>query len=393
MPNMGTEKTLKASFLAAVVTIAALFFQWSCAGKESSNALPQTNIVTPATPATKLAWEGEWDKVLVGARREGKVVIYTTLGGETTPILRKAFTDKYGIAVEYIGGTGGEMAQKILTERKAGLYLVDLWQGGNTTLINSLKPAGVLDTLEPALILPEVKDASKWLGGRLEYVDREGTILPYLAYAAPPIAINTSLVKTEEMKSYKDLLNPRWKGKITIQDPTSPGFGQNWFAVALELGVGLDYMQELVRQEPAVIRDRRLQVEWLAQGKYPVAIAAQSDILGAFEKEGATLKKITLLEGTNRSAGSGNISLIKQAPHPNAARSFLNWVLTAEAQTLHSKANLLPSARVDVSTEGLDPSNIIQPGVKYFNADNEDFILSLPQKRNLAREVFGQLVR
>lgn len=321
------------------------------------------------------------------------MVIYTTLGGETTPILRKAFMDKYGIAVEYIGGTGGEMAQKILMERKSGLFLVDLWQGGNTTLINSLKPASVLDPLEPALILPEVKDTSKWVGGKLEFVDKERTIFPYLAYAAPPIAINTSIVRPEDMKSYRDLLNSRWKGKITIQDPTMPGFGQNWFAVALELGMGLDYMRELAGQEPVLIRDRRLQVEWLAQGKYPVAIAAQSDILGAFEKEGASVRKLTLTEGTNRSAGSGNISLIKQAPHPGAARVFLNWVLTAEAQTLHSKANLLPSARIDVSTAGLDPSNIMQPGVKYFNADNEDFILSLPQKRNLAREVFGYLIR
>ncbi len=246
MPDKAENNMLKALFLLTLISLLTLFSLWSCGGKESSKIIPQTNIVTPSAPATRSAWEVEWDKSLAGAKKEGKVVIYTTLGGETTPILRKAFMDKYSIAVEYIGGTGGEMAQKILTERKAGLYLVDLWQGGNTTLINSLKPAGALDLLEPAFILPEVKDASKWLGGKLEFVDKERTILPYLAYAAPPIAINTGAVKPEEMKSYRDLLNPRWKGKITIQDPTSPGFGQNWFAVALELGIGLDYMRELV---------------------------------------------------------------------------------------------------------------------------------------------------
>lgn len=389
------EKVLKIAFPVASIALLTLLILGACtAGKPAATDKNSgIAIAQSSEQVKKQTWEIEWDKALSEAIRESKVVIYTTLGGETTPLLRKAFTDRYNIAVEYIGGTGGEMAQKILTERKAGLYLVDLWQGGNTTLLNSLKPADALEPLEPALILPEVKDTGNWLGGKMEFVDKQRTILPYLAYAAPPIAINTSIVGPEEIKSYKDLLNPKWKGKLTIQDPTMPGFGQNWFAVALELGIGLDYMRELAKQEPVLIRDRRLQVEWLAQGKYPVAIAAQSDILGAFEKEGAPLRKMTLIEGTNRSAGSGNISLIKQAPHPGAARVFLNWVLTAEAQTLHSRANLLPSARVDVSTTGLDPTNIIQPGGRYFNADNEDFILSLPQKRDLAREVFSNLIK
>ena len=207
------------------------------------------------------------------------------------------------------------------------------------------------------------------------------------------MAYNINSVRPEDIKSYRDLLNPQWKGKMVIQDPTQTGTAINWFGVVSEVIMGMDYVRELAKQEPVITRDRRLQVEWLAQGKYPIAIAPQSDTLGTFEREGAPIKKHTPVEGAHTSAGSGHIALINRPAHPGAARLFINWLLGREAQTIHSKASLLPSARADVPVDHLDPSSIIQPGIKYFHTSREEFILGDIKRMQNAQEVFGHLVR
>lgn len=370
-----------------------VIFLISCGSQSKPSVSPgPVPAVSPGAPVSE-AWQVQWEKVISQARKEGSVVILGTVSGETITVLRKAFVDKYSIGAEFVSGRGAEMAQKILTERKAGLYLVDLWLGGSTSAVTMLKPAKIFDPLEPALILPEVADPKMWIGGIFNFVDPDRTILPYLAYAVPPLAININQVKPEDIKSYRDLLQPKWKGKIVMQDPSSPGTAIVWFGVVSEFIMDLDYMRELAKQEPMITRDRQLQVLWLAQGKYPVAIAPQSDILGNFEREGAPIKKHMTQEGTFKTGGSGFIALINQTPHPNAARLFINWMLGKEAQTIYSKATLLPSARVDVPTEHVDPWNIIQPGVKYVEADKEDFIRFDTKRWEIAREVFGNLIR
>lgn len=356
---------------------------------------------TPLTPEAKPAilqvamekWQIEWERVVSQAKKEGTVVIYTTLGSETTTVLRQAFKSRFGVEAEFVGGRGGEVAQKILTERRAGLYLVDIYQGGANTAVLILKPGKVFDPLEPALILPEVTNPNMWYEGKLDFADIERTVFPYLMYTVPPLAYNTTIVKPEDINSYRDLLNPRWKGKMVMQDPSLTGTAINWFGVVSEIIMGMDYMRELAKQEPVITRDRRLQVEWLAHGKYPIAIAPQADILGNFEREGAPIKKHTPVEGSHKSAGSGHIALINRAPHTNAARLYINWLLGQEAQTIHSKVNLLPSARVDVSTEHVDPSNILQPGIKYFQTSKEEFILGDVKRAENAVEIFGPLLR
>lgn len=365
---------------------------YSCSARTTqAPSSEKAPAAAPAAPVTSTAG-GQWEKVVSQAKKEGNVVVFGTVAGETTTVMGKAFLDKWGMRAEFIGGRGAEVAQKILTERKSGLYLIDVYLGGTTSAVTMLKPAQVFDPLEPALILPEVADPKMWANG-LDFVDKDRTIMPYLSYAVPPMAINTNQVKPEDIKSYRDLLQPRWKGKIVMQDPSQPGTAIVWFGVVSELIMGIDYMKDLAKQEPVITRDRRLQVEWLAQGKYPIAIAPQSDILGNFEREGAPIKKHLTQEGTFRTGGSGFIALVNQAPHPNAARLFINWFLGKEAQTLYSKNNLLPSARVDVLKDHVDPGNIVQPGVKYFEVDKEDFVRFDTKRWEIAREIFGPLMR
>lgn len=369
----------------------------SCASRETAfqaSSQSSTNIKeeTKSGSAPKEVWENVWEKVLSQARKEGSVVVIGTLGNESTTPLRLAFKEKYGIGAEFISGRGGEITQKILQERKAGLYLVDIYMGGATTPITGLKPSKVFDPLELAMILPEVTDARKWLNGKMEFVDQERTIFPYSVSAQTSLAINTNLVKPDEIKYNRDILTPRWKGKIVLYDPTAPGMGQAWFGLTSAI-FSMDYMRELAKQEPVITRDIRLQVEWLSQGKFPVAIAIQPDMLSIFMREGAPVKRLLLNDGHWKTGATSHIGLINQAPHPNAARLFINWFLGKEAQTLDSKIALLPSARLDVPTDHVDPVTVIQPGVDYFNVNTEDFILTAPERMKVAQGIFGQLMR
>lgn len=377
-----------------ILTGLVVWLIFSCAPKSAIQA-PQSNPAPiVVTKSASGGWEEQWDGVVKEGKKEGWVVIYSTLGSDTRDFLTRAFKEKYGILLEFIAARGGETAQKLLTERRAGIYNADIWLGGVGSVITFLKPQKVFEPLEPSLILPEVRDPKMWVGGELEFVDKDRTMMAHLSYIVPPVAINTSLVKPDEIKSHRDLLQPKWKGKMVMQEPWSAGTGISWFSVVSHPTVmGLDFMRELARQEPVIISDRRLQMEWVAQGKYPVAIAPQSDTVGMFKREGAPVAQLLLTEGNYVAAGSGFIVLVSQASHPNAAKLFINWFLSKETQTLYSKSNLLPSSRLDVPTEHVDPISVRQPAIKYFNRNNEEFIAGDLERSKLAREIFGQMAR
>lgn len=368
--------------LALLTTI----FLYACAPK----TVTESPISAPVTvTAPKAPWEETWEKVVNEGRKEGSVVIISALGSEVATTMNQAFSKKYGVAIEFNSGRGAEIAQKIITQRRAGLHVTDIFMGGATSGINTLKPAGAFDPLERAFILPEVVDPKNWLNEKLTFVDRDRTIFPYVYYAVPPLGINTDLVKPEDVKSHRDLLSPRWKGKIVMQDPTTPGTAGSWFASVHKV-LGLDFMRELAKQEPMITRDQRLQWEWIAQGKYPVGISPSSNLKSTFIKAGAHVQLLAI-DGTFTSGGSSNIAMLNQAPHPNATRLFINWFLGREGQTIMSKASLLPSARVDVPTDHVIPETIPKPG--YVDAGGEDFLLDLPNQMEIAREIFGHLTR
>ena len=156
----------------------------------------------------------------------------------------------------------------------------------------------------------------------------------------------------------------------------------------------LEFFRQLAKQEPIIIRDQRLQVEWLAQGKYAIAYAPQTAVVADFQQAGASISYITPKEGTYLSSGSGNVSLVNRAPHPKAARIFINWMLTKEGVNIFSQAFGSHGARIDVSTEGIDDIMQRKPGVKYWiGAHTEEFQLKEPEMMIPANEIFGALVK
>lgn len=388
--------------MALVALLLALSLLLSCAPQAtpqvSSPQSPAPAAPSAVSPKLSLADEKsrEWERVLEAAKKEGVVVLISTAGSEARLALMLPFMQRYGIRMEFLTAKGAEVSQKLQAERRAGLYMADVYNGGSNTPIDSLKPAKVLDPLEPALLLPELTGPELikkvWFEGRLWWLDSERQILAMTVSPSGRIAINTSSVKPGEIKSWRDLLNPKWKGKMTMNDPTTAGVGQKTFA-ALSKIVGVDYLRELAKQEPVIIRDQRLQVEWLAHGKYPIAMAPKSDPITELTKAGAPLAIITPEEGMFLAVGSGNVALVNRAPHPNAAKVLINWLLSAEGQALWVSSQRTHSLRLDVPIDNVEPDRLREPGVKYFFADTEEFLLETPKQIALAKEIYGHLLK
>jgi iron(III) transport system substrate-binding protein len=197
---------------------------------------------------------------------------------------------------------------------------------------------------------------AKWFGGHLWADNETGKNLLYsfVAQMTPSIYYNTQLVKPQDVRSYQDLLDPKWKGKIGLRDPRVPGGGLAMWAFLLDLK-GEEYIKKLAQQEMFVSRNARQIADALAKGNLSLTIGVGHRDFDSFLEANLPVKHLpTLKEGTYVSGGNGIVGILKGAPHPNAARVFFNWLLSREGQELHGKTAQQPTRRLDVPTKGLD---------------------------------------
>ncbi len=379
----------------------SIAFLVGCASAGTQGAAGNTPTIAPAGAAAgsknpvagAQGWQQEWDRVQQAARKEGSVVIPSNIGPTVRQALSQAMKDKYGVEIEFVTGRPAEFGPKILAERRAGLYLQDLMIGGAGTGLDTLKPAGVLDPLDPVIFLPEALDDNAWYAGKPPWIDKDHYILSFIAGPQAPVFINTGLVKKDEIKSYRDLLDPKWKGKLLLGDPTVGGSGNGFFSALAEGIMSLDFLRQLAKQEPLISKDERLMGEWVAHGKYPVAMAISADNTTEFIAAGAPVDAITPVEGTYTSASTGSVLMLKNPPHPNAAKLVANWLLTKEGGYIFAKAFGTQSARVDVPADFLPPSRVRQSGVKYVSTDNEEYIAKKNEYLKTAKQIFGDLMK
>lgn len=369
---------------------------FSTCAKEMPPVSPpgESPIPTPSKPEVRAEWEEHWTKTVALAKKEGKVFVYMSTGaaaGKETLI--KNLREKYDISGEMMIGRGAELREKVFSERRAGLYIPDVYIGGITSIITELKPADVFDPLEQALILPEVRDPKKWYGGKLPFVDADRYALRIASYPRGSLAINTNLVEADEIKGYKDLLNPKWKGKILLNDPTITGAGGDFFYWVGAKIMGLDYMKEFTKQMPVITRDQRLQAEWVARGKYPLLVGPLEDPVMEMIKVGAPVKLMTYMaEGGFMQSGGNHVTLVNKTTRPNAARVLINWLLSKEGATAWSVAQGVPSLRMDVPMSHVDPLFIYDPAKKYLEED-EASVKEKGKSLEIAREIFGPLIQ
>ncbi len=335
----------------------------------------------------KPAWQQDWDATLAAAKQEGKVVAITSFGGESTTLLAKTFKDKYGIDMEFVIGRAPEIDAKVKNERRAGLYLEDVYLAGLSS-ITLVKDAGFLDSMKPLLVLPDVTDPKNWMDGSIGYHEKEGLMIGYLIKGVAPILINTDIVKPEEMISYQDLMNPKWKGKIVVFDPTI-GSGGTIFFLCLYEFMGPEFTRQLAGQDLAITGDSRQQAEWLARGKYPVSGTISDAALTEMMKAGTPIKIIMPKEGTVTTTSTGAMSVMNKGPNPNAGKILANWILTKEGQTLMSQIFGAPSRRTDIKYDWVDPAFLIKPGYKYIDSETDEMIAKRISLQTVSREAWN----
>ena len=319
-------------------------------------------------------WEKVWNETVGLAKKEGGVVIY---GGSNHEAYFREFQKKFPeIRVKFLLGEGSQLIPRIITEIRAGKYIGDIFMGGLTPPYEYLYKNGLLAPLKPALILPEVTDQSRWYGGRHTYGDPEGNyIFAYeMSVRHSGTAYNTNLLNPNEISSYWDLLNPKWKGKIVSLDPRARGPIMNnlrYFYYNEQLGP--EFIGRLFSETGLTFsRDDRQMMDWLASGKFALYLAPRGtevakaqglpvDYLPRPKKEKPA---IDLMNST--------VSILKTAPHPSTAKVAVNWFLSREGQLVfqnHSEGR--PgiggnSAREDISKDMVDPIKRREKGVDYF---------------------------
>jgi iron(III) transport system substrate-binding protein len=184
--------------------------------------------VFASAQAGKQSAQADWDKIVEAARKEGNVIVSIPTSAELRKEFEAGFKSKYpGIELELSVARGASNINKIVEEQKAGARNVDLHIGGTTSIITGLLANQMLEPVMPSMLLAEVREEKNWWGGHLWADNAKKFIYGFTAYMTETIWHNTTLVKPEEITSWDSLLEPKWKGKIAILDPRTPGSGES----------------------------------------------------------------------------------------------------------------------------------------------------------------------
>jgi ABC-type Fe3+ transport system substrate-binding protein len=312
-----------------------------------------------APAQTKLSNQSEWDKTVELGKKEGKVVVSIPASPELRAALEKSFKQRFGIEVEAVTARGSPSVRRIVDEAKAGVRYFDLHIGGSESIVSAFLPEAVLEPLSNLLLLPEVKDPKNWWGGHIWTDNAKKFIYTSLAYMTENFWYNGQLMKPEEIRSFDDFLDEKWKGRLGFLDPRTPGSGASLWSYLREIK-GDDYLKKLVAQKLILGRDQRLLAENVAKGKITLAMGLTYYSFAPFVKAGLPVYPLPApKEGVYISGGSGHVVVLKNAPHPSATKVFVNWLLGREGQDLFTRALGQGTRRLDVDTKGLPEVGVI----------------------------------
>jgi iron(III) transport system substrate-binding protein len=300
--------------------------------------------------AQEISQSSSWEKTVASAKGEAQIGI---VAEETYLPVFQEFNKRYPeIKISLVGGGSGALrTQKLMAERRAGQYLRDVYIGGTPMAAFGLDSYyKVFDPIKPALQLPEVVDETKWWRQRHYYEDPTGyyTFMYEGNLRSGNIVYSTKLVNPDEIKSYWDLLHPKWKGKIVISDPGPGPSASGSVGIGLRVlyyhpAVGPEFIRRLFSEmDVTPSRDEVQILNWVATAKFAFGLfLVPTNIANAIVKHKLPIGRFTAAsfkEGGMVSPTVGTISLIKQTPHPNAAKVFINWLLSKEGQSVFQKS-------------------------------------------------------
>jgi iron(III) transport system substrate-binding protein len=263
-----------------------------------------------------------WDDVVKAGKAEGKLVLYTAFVGQpSTKAVAKAFETKYGITVDVLEARASEIRERVRVEQAAGRFLADV-------MFTSEGQTKLYDREDKSVeAIPVTPNAAK-------IKERFKLKVPMASVMTIPygILVNTGMVKAgDEPKSWKDLTDAKWKGKILADDPRAVGGGYLW-AFVMHDAFGESFNQQLAENTPTFTRDQRESQRRVARGEF--ALYAPFILTDTASLKGLPVKAIIPAEGTPYVL-YGNV-LLKNAPHPNAARLYIDFLQGPEAQLIYA---------------------------------------------------------
>ncbi len=275
----------------------------------------------PAAPASAAP-----DPLYESAKQEGKVVLYAADDAAQFERLRKGFAAKYP-GIELLGqeGQGQDAREKIIAEQAAKRVVADVVSAGGNTMAE-LGTLGHLDKFqssEVANLLPGIADKNGFVNPR--YVNVYG------------ITVNTKVIApADEPKRWKDLVDPKYRGKIAMQDPRGSGGGV-YVMTGLQEAFGEAFLTQLASQQIAFGRNNPVGMTDVVRGERGLHMSASANDSLTPRKEGAPIKFIQPEEGVVLIPIG--LAVVKNSPHPNAARLFINWLLSEDGQKVVAETN------------------------------------------------------
>jgi iron(III) transport system substrate-binding protein len=316
--------TIESDPMKTIVAIAALLFTAAC-----GSTTPAPSADTMATLAT---YEGadRLQKLIDGAKQEGELSVYTS--AQTTDLgpVVEAFEKKYGVKATIWRAGSEEVLNRTVQETRAGRYTVDVVETNGPEL-ESLHREQILQLVKSPyhadLIAPAIRPHGEWVGTRLNVFVQ---------------AYNTKLVKKEELpKTWEELTDPKWKGRLGIEQEDS-----DWLAgIFSELGEekGQKIFKQIVSTNGVSVRKgHTLLTQLVASGEVPLSLTVYNYKAEQLRAEGAPINWFTIGNAIARPNGVG---VARTAPHPHAAVLFYDFELSPEGQQIIADREFVPTSK------------------------------------------------
>jgi ABC-type Fe3+ transport system substrate-binding protein len=333
-------------------------------------------VLLPVQAAPAQDWQAAWANTLAAARQEGAVTVCIPADRLRREFLLRQWQADYpDIALSLSTVSGTSFVPGVVTERAAGKFLWDVFESGPGSGLSAAK-AGLLDPLLPELILPDVSDPAIWGGWDEAFYDGDKKYVLGLASVILSPYYNAKQIPPERARGdgLQLLLDPAYKGKIAWFDPRIEGPGSVYLAL-FDRVLGADALRRLVvEQQPVFVANRTEVASAIVRGKAVIGISgsAKADFQ-EFKEAGLALDMRPIgntPETAWRGADGTTLAVFNRRPHPNAARLFVNWIMTRRIGELMSRAQTYDSRRADVPP--LDPDFAIIPGAAYIDAQRDE---------------------
>jgi iron(III) transport system substrate-binding protein len=292
-------------------------------------------------------------KLEAAAKAEGSLSLYTSIAQKDLPPLIEPFEKKYGIKVNVWRASGDTTLQRVIQEQRAGRYTVDVVHFGAPEL-EALRREKLLQPLAS----PHFADLI------------DGAVQPHREWTSTLLSVwvqayNSNLVKKEDLpKSYRDLLDPKWKDKLGFEVENI-----EWFTtVANALGgdPGVQFFRDLVAKNGLSVRKgHTLLNNLVAAGEVPLALTVYNYMPAQAKDQGAPVDWFVLQPAVARPNGA---AVIKNAQKPNAAALFLDYLLSDAQKTLYDLNYVPTSRKVETPLKGID-IKIADPAEKLDNSE------------------------